>query len=58
MTSMNNQVFENLFRDELAYTPPYIDIKFFTKYMQGVLNESTDCGVETIKMILQLIQAE
>ena len=33
MTKMINKVFESLYREQLEYTPPYVNIKFFTKYM-------------------------
>ena len=30
MTTMMNKVFESLYREQLAFTPPYVNIKFFT----------------------------
>jgi hypothetical protein len=52
MTTMMNKVFESLYREELAYTPPYVNIKFFTKYMTIMFSEANGCGVEIIKRAL------
>lgn len=56
---MVSKVFEILWRDEFdGYTLPYVNIRFFSKYMKENLRNANNCGVLAVKQILQLISAE
>lgn len=41
-------IFESLYRQELEFTPPYVNISFFTLFMKKYLKQSNGCAINII----------
>lgn len=59
MSQMVGNVFEMLYRKELKYTSPHININFMTSYLQNIYgNHPNLCGIAIVRHIMQMLSVE